>query len=127
MQTSIMLAQILGPYCIIAAIGLFFGHEMMKKAYQEFFKSPALLYLAAAMALLLGLFIIGSHNIWVQNWTVLITLAGWMAVIKGTLLMVFPDAMLKMAKAWKLENKIRIRGVIVGIVGVLFTYYAYFA
>lgn len=127
MQTSIMLAQILGPYCLIAAIGLFIGEERMKTAYQEFLKSSALLYLGAALALLFGLFIIGTHNVWVKNWTVLITLLGWLALVKGTLLMVFPGAVIQKAKEWKLDQKITLKAAIAGLFGIILTYHAYLA
>lgn len=122
-----MLAQILGPYCLIAAVGLFVGEASMKKAYQEFLKSPALLYLGAALALLLGLFIIATHNVWVKNWTVLITLLGWLALIKGTLLMVIPGAVMQKAKEWRLEEKITLKAAIAGLFGVILTYHAYLA
>lgn len=120
-----MLAQILGPYCLIAAIALFTGEDMMKKAFQEFLKSPALLYLGAVLALLFGLFIVATHNVWVKNWTVLITILGWLALIKGTVLMVWPKAAIQKAKEWKLDQKITLRAAIAALFGIILTYHAY--
>jgi len=53
------------------------------------------------MALAVGFLIIKFHNVWQLNWTVLITIIGWMAFIKGAVLLIAPKAMNNMVKYWQ--------------------------
>lgn len=62
----------------------------MLSMVQEYAKNEASYYLGGCVALLIGLLIIISHNIWVGSWPILITLFGYMASVKGTLLLWFP-------------------------------------
>jgi len=39
-----------------------------------------------------------SHNVWVLNWPVIITLLGWIAVISGALRVFAPDRALEIGK-----------------------------
>lgn len=53
MTNSIFLAKIIGPYCVIAAIGIFFNRTIYQKMVEDFAKSPALIYLGGALALII--------------------------------------------------------------------------
>ena len=58
---------------------------------KEFTKSPALCYLGGVLALFFGLFILMLHNTWDASWTTIITIIGWLSVIKGALLIACPN------------------------------------
>ena len=45
-----------------------------------------------------GLAVVLSHNVWVLNWPLIITLLGWIAVISGALRVFAPDRALKIGK-----------------------------
>ena len=49
----------------------------------EFLASPALIFLSGVITLPAGLAIVLTHNVWVADWRVLITLLGWLAIIGG--------------------------------------------
>ena len=44
-------------------------------------------------ALLAGLAIVNAHNLWVSDWRVIITILGWLAIIRGALSLLFPNKM----------------------------------
>lgn len=48
---------------------------------------PPVVYLSGVLMLVAGLAIVRAHNIWVRNWTVLVTLTGWFALVLGLLRM----------------------------------------
>ena len=48
---------------------------------------PPVVYLSGALMFVAGLAIIRAHNIWARNWTVLVTLTGWFALLLGLLRM----------------------------------------
>jgi hypothetical protein len=50
---------------------------------------------------LLGLATVVSHNIWVMNWRVAITILGWVTLFKGIEKIGFPDRVNKKAQMFK--------------------------
>jgi len=65
METSIFLAKLLGPYCIIVAVGLLFNLKNYQKVIEDFCKNSALLYLGGVLALFFGLLVVLFQNVWV--------------------------------------------------------------
>ena len=49
--------------------------------------------LFGVLALLAGLAIVNAHNLWVSDWRVIITVVGWLAIIRGVLSLLFPAKM----------------------------------
>jgi hypothetical protein len=43
------------------------------------------------MAIVFGFLILEFHNYWNSDWTVVITIFGWLSLLKGILLIVFPQ------------------------------------
>ena len=94
METSKLLARIMGPVMIVQAIGIVINFAQFQRMYEEFSKSPSLCYLGGLMAFLLGLLVLQFHNRWEAGWPVLITIVSWIALIKGLILMLFPGSVL---------------------------------
>ena len=44
---------------------------------------PPVVYLSGVLMFVAGLAIVRAHNIWVRNWTVLVTLSGWFFLLLG--------------------------------------------
>ncbi|MFH1441280.1 MAG: hypothetical protein ABIH18_04485 [Candidatus Omnitrophota bacterium] len=101
METSIFFAKLLGSYFIIIGIGILFNLKTYQKLVEDFFKNYALIYLGGLMALIFGLLTVLFHNVWAADWVVIITIFGWMGIIKGIWLIVFPNAAAKMTQFYK--------------------------
>ncbi|MDP2652622.1 MAG: hypothetical protein Q8Q08_01165 [Candidatus Omnitrophota bacterium] len=95
MGTSIVLAKVLGPYCLIVAAGVLLNLKAYQKVFEDFLKNSAVVYLSGVLALSFGLVLVLFHNIWVLDWPVLITVMGWLGVVKGVWLIVFPSTLPK--------------------------------
>ena len=103
MDISIFLAKILGLYYTIMAIAMLVNPQTIRTMMNEI-KYPGFLFMGGAIALLVGILLTVSHNIWIANWEVIITIIGWLILLKGTLLLIFPDFMIRMSKNF-LQNK----------------------
>jgi 1,4-dihydroxy-2-naphthoate octaprenyltransferase len=44
---------------------------------------PPVVYLSGVLLFVAGLAIVRAHNVWQRNWTVLVTLIGWAALVLG--------------------------------------------
>jgi len=128
METSLLLAKILGPYCMVVAIGLILNLKFYQKMIDDFFKNTALIYLGGIMALTIGIVIVLFHNLWVASWPVIITIFGWGGLIKGIWLIVFPNSVGKLTQVYqKKPALLKIHMIIVLIVGLLLTLRGYSA
>ena len=90
MELSQFVAQLLGITYLAVGIGFLNSRKHYEKMLNNFVKDPAVMYLGGLMALIIGFLLVTYHNIWVKNWTVLITILGWGALLKGVLLLAIP-------------------------------------
>jgi hypothetical protein len=97
-QTSIFLARLIGPVMTLVGISLLMNETAFRKMAMEFLRSPALIFFSGMILMPAGLAVVLSHNVWVLNWPVIITLLGWIAVISGALRVFAPDRALKIGK-----------------------------
>jgi hypothetical protein len=87
----------MGPVLIVPAVGVFLNFSTYRLMVEEFSKSASLCYLGGFMALLFGLVILQFHSEWVAGWPVIITILGWITVVKGVVLILFPGVL---SSAW---------------------------
>ncbi len=91
MDTSIFLARLIGPMMLAVGAGLLIDQRAFKEMAAEFLASRTLLFLSGFLTLLGGLAIVNTHNVWELGWPVIITIIGWLAVIGGTVRIVWPS------------------------------------
>lgn len=127
MENSVFLAKLLGPYFIIVAFGILFNLKIYQKIMEDFCKNSALIYLGGIMALFFGLLVVLFHNVWVASWEVIITIFGWLGLIKGIWLITFPNSVTKFSEAYQKNlTLLRIHLVIVLALGLFLTVKGYF-
>lgn len=128
MDNSIFIARIFGLYYLIIGAGIMLNRKSFQQLLDDFCKSTALVFFAGLLALVVGLAIILTHNIWVANWTVLITILGWGALIKGIWMVVFPGTVFKFMQSYrKNKNILIVQSIIVLILGAVLTFLGFFA
>ena len=91
MAYSELLAGLIGP--VLATIGLAMltnGRSLEAMAGQMPGSLPAV-FLAGILLLVAGLSMVRVHNVWVADWRVIITLAGWFSVFGGVVRMLMPE------------------------------------
>jgi len=91
MTLSLFYAKLIGIYTLIVACFLLLRRKQIEAVVSELFASKGLLYLAGMFGLLFGLIIAITHNIWEWNWRGLITLLGYLAILKGVVRMGFQE------------------------------------
>ncbi|MGA9444775.1 MAG: hypothetical protein WBV18_15385 [Methyloceanibacter sp.] len=119
MDTSLFLAKLIGPIFVIVGIGLLLNGDRYRVVVDEVMASHTLLYVFGAMALTGGLAIVLTHNVWVWNWPVIITIVGWLMIVRGTLRIILPqqveDLAAKMVSRW--SNILQVSGLLVITLG----------
>ena len=128
MQTSVYLAQLMGPIIAIMGVYILVFPARIQIVGREFLSSAALMFLAGVLALLVGLAIVLSHNVWVMGWPVVITVFGWVAIPAGLLrLFMGPDGRAKTIELLEYKADLRLAGAVLTIVGAWLVWGGYFA
>lgn len=91
MGLSLFLAKLLGLYLLIVAGVWIVRKEAVDKAIKEIFNSRGMLALTGWMSLLPGLAIAIGHPVWELNWRGLITLLGYLMIVKGIMRTAFME------------------------------------
>ncbi len=126
METSILLAKVIGPLLLIVGVGIFINLEHYRRMVVDFGASALSIYMAGTTALLLGLLVVAFHNVWEWRWPVIITVLGWAALIKGTIRIVAPKFVAERAERYGRNTNIIMTTAIVALVlGAVLSYFGY--
>ena len=79
MANSKQIAALLGPTMVAMLVAEF--PLVQPHLYDA--QIPPVVYLSGVLMFVAGLAIVRAHNIWVRNWTVLVTLSGWSFLLLG--------------------------------------------
>ena len=90
MELSILIAKIASVVYLSVALGAVLNRDHYQRVLDDLFENAALTYFMGFTTVVLGLLMVNYHNIWVKDWTVLVTIVGWAALIKGVLLITVP-------------------------------------
>ena len=126
MGNSIFLAQILGPYLVIVGIGIFLNPKNCQRVAHEYTQSAALIYFGGIMALFFGLLIILFHNVWTVHWAIIITLLGWIGLIKGACLIIIPERVKNFALRYQGSTRpLKIQSAMIFVIGAFLMFKGY--
>ena len=98
-EITIFLAKLWGSFFIIFG-GLSLITKQLGKTI-EMTDNKAFVISTGYITLLMGLITVILHNVWVLNWTIIITVLGWSTLIKGLMKIGFPEQIHKQAQRFK--------------------------
>ena len=75
-----------------------------------------------------GLGIVLIHNVWALNWRVLITLIGWLMLVRGAARILVTDTLMRLPKTVMRKKQFYpISGGVLVILGLVLCYFGYMA
>lgn len=126
MEHSIFLARLLGLYLLIVAGDLILRRRELESAVKDFASSKGLLVFSGSVSLLFGLAIVLAHPVYEWNWRGLITLIGYLVIVRGAHRMAFPKSLKKRMVAL-FHRRWRIIFLVLLILGAYLTYWGFAA
>lgn len=121
MEVSMLAAKLFAAVYITYGLGLLISGDYYKKAFAEVFENSGFKLIGGIMALVAGMLLVTYHNVWEGGWPVVITVFGWLALVKGVMFIVFP----KHLDFWKgvvSKMNLQVLGFALLVVGLLFGY-----
>lgn len=122
---SLFLAQLLGVYFVVIGLAVLINTHTLIRVISEFSESPALIFFSGVAALIFGLLIVLTHNRWDADWRLVVTLIGWLSLIKGVVRLCLPEMSMRMLARVSNPNTIRVMSVGIVALGCYLGYYGF--
>lgn len=127
MELSILLARMLSIYFIIVGVALLMHRAYYQGTMNAYLKNDPLFLLSNILALITGIILVTLHNIWFPAWPVIITIIGWLSLVKGAFRLLFPTV----GAGWRKriinhDPFYFICAAITLVIGIVLAYYGYF-
>ncbi|MGP8173995.1 MAG: hypothetical protein ACLP7O_05550 [Terracidiphilus sp.] len=89
---TIFLSRLIGLYCILVVSSLIIHRQATVDTVSDLFHSPSMMLVLSIFAIAAGLAMVLAHNIWSGGvLTVVVTLVGWLSLIKGLMFLFLPS------------------------------------
>ncbi len=126
MEISIFLAKVLGIYLLVIGLSMLINGKTIKPLLTNIINDPSLLFVTGFIALILGILLVVSHNIWAADWRIVITIVAWMALLKGIIRIACPQFAFNASKKW-VENSFNynISMILVLLIGLFLSYHGF--
>lgn len=128
MEMTLFVLKIIAPMLVIVGLyGVIQTKRLADTAY-EFVNSPALMLLSAFSALLLGLILVNTHNVWVMGLPLVVTIFGWLSLAAGVARLFAPKLMIRIVNSVMGNiTFLKVGCALDGLLGVWLSYIAYFS
>lgn len=116
MDLSIFLGRVVGLYLVIVGLAWLTRKEFLKVAVEDFFNSAGLMFVTGLLTLIIGLLMVVGHNVWELSWRVVITVVGYLSLIKGFAYLYAPYKMVDFSKGMMRDGTLKVLcGVIIAV------------
>lgn len=119
--------QLFGIIYLAIGLGMLLNPKYYHKILKDYLENEALVYLSGILALFIGYIMIVYCKTYTSGWPVIILIIGWLALIKGIIILLLPKFQASMKKAFlKKKETITLWGVIITIIGIVLSYAGFF-
>jgi hypothetical protein len=88
---TVFLSRLIGLYCILVALSMISRRQATVETVTALLQSPSMMFALGVITLAGGLAMVLAHNIWSGGaLVVVVTLVGWITLIKSLLLLFLP-------------------------------------
>lgn len=119
MELTVFLSKVFGLYMLLAGIAVMFNRRHIMAGVVALAKERFAQLIAGTIALFMGLILVNLHNDWSTLPASLVSLIGWLAVLKGLVYLFLPEAKItKLMHALTERSWYTVDGVVAIVVGL---------
>jgi hypothetical protein len=123
MPLTYFLAELIGLYCIIMGAVMLFRKQVFEAVIDGYYRNRETIFIPGLLATFLGLMLVLSHNYWGDGLLALVvTLVGWVALIKGLWLLFFPGSATRAIDILKVKEWAWLYGIVMIVIGAYLAY-----
>jgi len=91
---TLFLSRLVGLYCILVALSMITRKQATVEAVEALLHNPSMMLILGVITLAAGLAMVLAHNVWSGGaLVVIVTLVGWITLIKSLLFLFLPAEM----------------------------------
>jgi hypothetical protein len=91
---TLFLSRLIGLYCILGALSMMTRGQATAETVTALLQNPSMMLILGVITLAAGLAMVLAHNIWSRSaLVVMVTLIGWITLIKSLLFLFLPPEM----------------------------------
>ncbi len=121
MDISVVLAKFWGIYFLIFSLLILANKQFLARMFL-YSKNERFLVLTGFIAFFIGLFHVVIHSVFEPDWRLMVTLMGYLFLIKGILRIAFPLKVIAAIQRVELISQYYLGGIVL-IIGLLFLYF----
>ena len=125
MNISIVLAQVLGIFFVVMGVSMIVNKKFTTIVLEESIQNRGYLWMWGFLALMTGAIIVPLNNLWTSGLPLLVTVLGWLALIKGAFILFFPGAAVAMYRKYNKDGLLVLSGLVVFALGLSMLYAAF--
>ena len=128
MENAVAIAQVAAPMYLIMGLSVLLYAKPWGKLMDKWKKDHLSLFPLMFLYPILGVIVIRMHNVWEWNVWLIVTLIGWVMLIKGAMYFLLPGTVLK--KMMDMKNSVGLMyfaGLVAVVIGAVLGYHSYFA
>lgn len=126
MTVAELIAGYAGPLLIVVSVAMLVNRATLLYAVRELAKSQGLILFAGILTLLAGLAIVRAHNVWALDWTVIVTILGWLCIVGGIVRIVWPDRIAALSeRVLESDTQFTVWAAVTALIGVFLTLKGY--
>jgi hypothetical protein len=118
-MTTTVIAQILGIFFAVTGISLVVNSKGTAAAMEASVQNKGILWLWGMLALLIGAVIVVINRAWTSGLPLLVTILGWIAMVKGAFIFIFPHAAVSLYGRFNKSGLLVFCGVVALILGLV--------
>jgi VIT1/CCC1 family predicted Fe2+/Mn2+ transporter len=123
MDFSMVIAEVLGIFFALVGISMVANSKATAAAIEESVQNKGMLWMWGFLAVLIGAMIVSFNNRWSSGLPLLVTFLGWLALIKGAFILIFPRAAATLYGKCNKSGMLVGCGVIVFVLGMVLLYW----
>lgn len=123
MEIVNFIAQLFGFSLVVVCLAL-----LVKPANREYIFSladqPSLLFLIGIINIVLGIALVLTYNVWDSSWKTIVTIIEWLVILRGGLILFFPDKVKMVMEKLKNNTDRASMGLVAGVLlGCILIYF----
>jgi hypothetical protein len=126
MNNSKFIARIYSTASLSVGTGYIVSGRHYQTILESFSEPSTSTFLCAITILVAGMAMVHYHNIWVRDWRVFITIFGWVTLIKGVFLLIFPTGLSPFLHMMDVPGYFTGGGIFNIMFGLIFGYLGFF-
>ena len=123
-MTDAQIFVVLGVMYGLVGLGIVSNPSYYKAMYEDVLASKAMMFVLGILTTVIGLVFVVFHNVWGWDKTVIITLFGWIATIKGAMILIGPAQFREFSRmvSEKTDGLNKTMGIVILVIAAILLY-----